>query len=165
MKNGLDVLNRRTIERREIPDSDQDVVDRNHNHPMQPNRVRPIRRTGAEHSPLGAGRISTRMRDQHVTTGAVKPGQDDDLSADLEIANPFTDVGIEDEPSLWRSFVALLWSAGPVPKWRLNSPYRLHNIRRGHRLLSLLVDKTTATVAVAIRGPIPTPRKPRCRIP
>jgi len=45
---------------------------------------------------------------EHGAVGAIEPGEDDELLADAQAVRRLGDAGVEIEPRLGRSFVALL---------------------------------------------------------
>lgn len=54
VENGLHIEDGSAVQGLEVPDKDPRAVDGDDLHPVQSDRVRPIRRTGAEHSELRA---------------------------------------------------------------------------------------------------------------
>ena len=76
-------------------------------------------------SPIGFGRSGERVlktpcsaldsippwvHSQHVATGPIEPGEEQDLLAGLDAVEAFDDSGIEDEPGVGGAFVALIRS-------------------------------------------------------
>jgi hypothetical protein len=60
----------------------------------------------------GLPKISPRVHDKHVALCAMQPGQHDEIIADPQIAKSFAKPGVEDDPCVWRSFIALFGRAG-----------------------------------------------------
>jgi hypothetical protein len=117
---GLDIQDGRSVERLEVPYANPGVVDREDLHIVQPDGVRPIGGTSAEHSTQGVVAITSRMHDEYIAAGAIKPRQHDDLGAHLEVANPSARFWVEHEPGVRRSFVTLSWGEVAVDERRFD---------------------------------------------
>src|SRR5262249_23226529 len=68
-EHGLHVDDGGTVDRLEARDPDPQPVDRQHPHPVQPDRVRPVRRTGAEHAGLRPAHVTARVDHQYPPVG------------------------------------------------------------------------------------------------
>jgi hypothetical protein len=74
---------------------------------VQADRVRPVRRAGAE-DPLGRSvGIPPRVHAQYVAAGAIESGDDEDLAASADAPQTLEHVLVEYEPRLWSAFVGL----------------------------------------------------------
>jgi len=77
---------------------------------MKPDRVRTVGRSRAEYTMQRVAVVVTGTHGQYVAPGSMEPSQHDELLADVQILDPFGDIGVEHEVRIWRSLVALLRS-------------------------------------------------------
>src|SRR5215213_4016210 len=120
----FDVHDGCAVQRLEVRDPQSRSVDVEHSDPVQPDRVRPVRRAGREDAVLAAGGIPARVHLEHVARRAVEPGQHQQLVAGRDPVEPVGDALREHQPRLGRSLVALLGRARPVGERRLHGSDR-----------------------------------------
>ena len=97
---------------------------------MEPDWVWPIRRTSAEHALLRPRAIAPGMDDQHVAGGAIEPGKQEDVVADLQASKTLGEPRLEDQPGVWCALVSLPWCAGTIDERGFDPPDRLQLISR-----------------------------------
>jgi hypothetical protein len=127
----LDVHDRGPVEGLQVAHEHAEAVDGGDADPVQPDRVRPVLRAGAEHASLGVPRVVARVHREHVAPRPVQPGQHEDLGAGGEVADAFGHAGVEHQPRLRRSFEPLLGRGLAVDEGRLDVPDRPHLVEMG----------------------------------
>ena len=75
---------------------------------MQPDRIRPVRRTGAEHARDGPVRIAARVNDKHIPLSTIQPGEHDYPVTLTQALKAVQDGRCEDQPRLRRTLVRLM---------------------------------------------------------
>src|SRR4029450_721635 len=77
----LHVDDRGAVDRLQVPHLEPEPLDREDLDPMQADRVRPVRGARREDAGGRSRGVAARMDDQHVSVGAIEPGQDQQLVA------------------------------------------------------------------------------------
>ena len=95
------------------------AVDGQDRHPVQPQRVRPIGRTGVEDTRGPPGKVAARVHDQHIAARPVEPSENQHLATDAQITKTVAHARFEDQPGIRRSLVALQRSLVAVHQRRL----------------------------------------------
>ena len=108
------VDDRRTVDGFQVAHAHARAVNLENRDPVQPDRVRPVRRARAEHALKRVGGVSPRMDDQHVAPRTIEPRQHDDLVTDPQVPQPFADPVLERQPGLRRSLVPLPGCRGAI---------------------------------------------------
>ena len=92
--------------------------------PVEPDRVRPVRRARAEDALQRARLVASRVDLQDVAVAPVEPGEDDHVVARPDPVERLGDLRLEHEPRVRRALVALLGRRGEVRERRLHPPDR-----------------------------------------
>ena len=129
----FDVDDRRPVQRLEVPHLDPGGANRHDLDAVQPDRIRPVRRAGAEDALLSPGGVPARMDPEHVPARSIQPGQHDDARAGMEIAKALAHGLVEHEPGVGRPLVALFRRRLSVDEGGLDEADRSQLV--GHRLL------------------------------
>jgi hypothetical protein len=124
----LDVDDRRPVDCLQVADLNSCSLNSEDAHRVQSDWVWPILRASREHALQGLAEISPRVHDKHVALCAMQPGQHDEIITDLQIAKSFAKPGVEDDPCVWRSFIALFGRAGWIGQRRFDPADRLQLI-------------------------------------
>ena len=124
----LHVEDGRPVERLQVPHEQPRAIDGDDFHPVQSDRVRPVRRAGAEDARLRPRQVAAGVNDEHIATRPVEPGQQDDLGPNPKVAQAVARALIEDKVGVRRALVALLWSHADVEQRRFDPPDRPQDI-------------------------------------
>jgi hypothetical protein len=108
VQNRLQVNDRRLVECLAVAHVDSVALNGQNLHPMQTDRVRPVRGSGVEDHLQVVGGIAPRMDEEHVALGAVEPRQHDHFRARFETEKAVAKPLVNDQPSVGRAFVPLL---------------------------------------------------------
>src|SRR5262249_26589885 len=114
----LDVEDRRPVYRLEAAHLYSHPVDREDLDAMQPDRVGPGRRAGAEHAELAGRRVIARLCAHDAAVRAIQPGQQQDLVTLSKVSQRRLHGGLEVDPRVRRALVALAWSVPEVGQRR-----------------------------------------------
>jgi hypothetical protein len=135
----LDVHHRRPVDCLQSVDFNPKPLARHDAGTVQADRVRPIRRTGAEHAGQRLAHVVLGMRAQLVAGRQVQPAEHHDLIARPQVLGTLRDLLIEADPRPGRAF-ALVRRIVEDLQGRLHPPDRHEAVARLHKN-SLLVGR------------------------
>ena len=123
-EHGFDVNDGRAVDRLEVSHPDAQVFDRDNGHHVKPERIWPIRRSGGKYALHRSVSVTARMHLANVSVGEVQPRDYHDVVPGVQTGKRGPHVGIEHQPAVGRTLVALARSRGTIGESRLDPTNR-----------------------------------------
>src|SRR5688572_1110591 len=133
---GFDIDDWRAVDRFEAAHPQPSALDRSHVHLVQSEGIRTMRRASAEDAFGWPRRVAARMHGEHIATCAIQPGDQDEIVAGADVAQPRERFGLEHQPRLGRTFVSLPGCGVQRPQARRDAADR-SDLERVHAMSSM----------------------------